>query len=118
MWYLNNGTLITTYTGHSKAPTSVIYAGRAIIASGSADHSIRIWYMHNSSLLYVFNNTNGGHTNEISSLVSINYHMIASASWDNTVKVWDLITYSLKFTFDNTNGGHTSKVNCLSLLKR
>jgi WD40 repeat protein len=113
---LNNNTLRTTLTGHKKAVSCVVNVGNGIIVSGSADHSVKIWYMHNSSLLFEFNNTNGGHTDQVSSLVSINYYLIASASWDKTVKVWDLNSYSLKFSFDNTSGGHTGKVNCLSLL--
>jgi WD40 repeat protein len=117
MWYLNNGSLKTTLTGHKKAVNCILNVGNSIVVSGSADHTVKVWSVHNSSLLFDFDNKTGGHTDEVSSLAFINFDLIASASWDKTVKVWDLTTFSLKFTFDNTNGGHTGKVNCLSLLK-
>ena len=117
LWLLNNGTLITTFTGHTKAVTCVLNVGNGFIASGSADNTVRIWFTVNSRLLYVFNSTNGGHSDVVSSLAWISTSLIASASWDNTVKIWDLSKYVLKFTFNSTNGGHTNKVNCLSYLK-
>ena len=117
LWYLNNGTLRATFTGHTKSVTCVINVGNGILASGSADNTIRIWSMNNMSFLFAFNSSNGGHTDVVTSLVKISISLIASASWDNSVKVWNLTSYALKFTFDSNNGGHINKVNCLCFMK-
>ena len=62
----------------------------SLLASGSADSSIKIFDLDMESVKYTFDKTNGGHTNWISALSSLGNGLLASGSYDNTIKIWDL----------------------------
>lgn len=82
--------LLRSFSGHTGIIRSVNYApdGKTI-ASGSMDHSVKIWDAASGKCL----KTLSGHTGWVK---AVNYapdgKFIASGSEDNTVKIWEVLT--------------------------
>jgi hypothetical protein len=93
--------LITTLSGHTSLVNSVAFSpdGR-LLASGSADKTIKLWEVATGSLV----RTLSGHTDSVSSVAfSPDGRLLASGSSDNTIKLWDVASGSLVRTLS----GHT-----------
>jgi WD40 repeat protein len=59
------------------------------LASGSADHTIKLWDVASGKVQATFS----GHTDQVRSLAfSPDGRTLASGSWDRTIKLWDLRT--------------------------
>lgn len=58
--------------------------GRALLASGSADKTIRIWDTTTGDCLCTLR----GHTDAVCSLSAADGNRLVSASWDKTARVW------------------------------
>jgi WD40 repeat protein len=72
--------------GHDNSVTAVAWSG-AILASASADSTIRLWDVNTYALL----GTLDGHQDSITSLAwSLDGARLASGGWDNTAKLWDM----------------------------
>jgi predicted NACHT family NTPase len=74
-----------------------------LLASGSVDHSIKLW----DADTYELKSTLTGHTNAVTSVAfSPCGSTVASGSYDHSIKLWDAGTYELKSTLT----GHTSGI--------
>jgi len=90
MWNLETGTCISSITGHSKWVLDVdVYEN--IIATCSADRTIKIWQYHDASNSWICLRTLTGHTDTVWT-VQINKEgtLIVSAAEDKTIRFWDL----------------------------
>jgi sugar lactone lactonase YvrE len=95
---------IHTLIGHTGSVTAVAISpdGR-VLASGSADRSIRLWEIQTGKLLHTFAGrslwASDGHSDRISALVfSADGMTLMSSSADGSIKLWDLSQQKLSAT--------------------
>ncbi|MDE0396869.1 MAG: hypothetical protein OXL96_03590, partial [Candidatus Poribacteria bacterium] len=79
---------IATLLGHTEYVGSVVFSPDGmILASGSGDHTIRLWDVSTRTEVA----TLIGHTEGVSSIAfSPDGTILASGSWDHTIKLWDM----------------------------
>ncbi|MBV6457599.1 MAG: hypothetical protein HONBIEJF_00713 [Fimbriimonadaceae bacterium] len=95
-----SGEIVRTLSGHSGAVRAVQFSPTGeILASGSADGTIRLWNVQSGALM----KTLGSGAESLS--FSRDGSMLA-ATWGNTVRVWDVTSGSLLKTLS----GHTMTV--------
>lgn len=92
---------IATLSGHTDAVLSVRFCKPGTLASGSRDHTIRIWDIESGTCLSVLT----GHTGAIHCL-RIHNDLLVSGSADTTAKIWSVSTGQCLHTL----GGHPSYV--------
>lgn len=97
-----------SFIAHSNAVVALAALANDELASGSWDHTIRIWTVNTGKTRLVLN----GHTDAVSALVSLSETELASGSWDETIRVWDVRKGVCKFTLAD----HTDCVSSLALL--
>lgn len=89
LWAAPSGKLLATLSGHRNAVFCLDfsrYSERELIATGSLDHTGKVWSSSGTELLSL-----KGHQAEISSIkFNANGQYIVTSSLDKTVKVWDL----------------------------
>ena len=90
--------------GHTQDVSSVDFsADERTLASGSHDHTIKLWYVENRKLRATLK----GHTDFVSTVAfSPHGQTLASGSWDNTIRLWDVATGKSVVTLS----GHTDRV--------
>lgn len=98
------GTVLLTLTAHTEAVTSVAYSpDGSLIASGSADNSVKIFDASTGSLLRSLT----GHTWDVSCVAfSPDGLTLASTSYDDKIKLWKVSDGTLIRTIS----GHTNNV--------
>lgn len=97
-----------SFIAHSNAVVALATLANDEIASGSWDHTVRIWAANTAKTRLTLT----GHTDAVSALVALNETELASGSWDETIRVWDIKKGTCKFSLE----GHTDCVSSLALL--
>jgi WD40 repeat protein len=94
--------------GHNMIVTSVAFSPNGkLLASGSADHTIKLWDVASGREI----RTLSGHNEGVNSIaLSLDGRTLASASDDKTIKLWDLASGTDLVSL----GGHTDKVNSVA----
>jgi hypothetical protein len=102
---VSDGSLVRTLEGHKDWVRSVTFSPNGnLIASGSADKTIKIWRVSDGSLV----RTLEGHTDWVRSVTfSPDGSLIASGSDDGTIKIWKVSDGSLVGTLE----GHRWEVS-------
>jgi hypothetical protein len=102
---VSDGSLVRTLEGHKDWVRSVTFSPNgSLIASGSADKTIKIWRVSDGSLV----RTLEGHTDWVRSVTfSPDGSLIASGSDDGTIKIWKVSDGSLVGTLE----GHRWEVS-------
>ncbi|KAI9785620.1 MAG: hypothetical protein M1816_000367 [Peltula sp. TS41687] len=96
--------VLQTLEGHSGAVSSVAFsADGKLIASGSADQTVKLWDAATGALQQTLEGHSGG---VMSVAFSADGKLIASGSADRTVKLWDAATGALQQTLE----GHSDQV--------
>lgn len=90
---LSDGSEFNALIGNLSAVWCVAFNPHSsILASGSADGSVRLWEFSKGDVLNVLN----GHTQNVTRVAfSPNGKWLASCSWDKTIKIWDVSNGSL-----------------------
>ncbi|KAH7334084.1 hypothetical protein B0J17DRAFT_771150 [Rhizoctonia solani] len=103
----NNRRIGQPLEGHtSSIPTLAFLKGGKHLASGSCDHSIRIWNIGDRQIAFGLPQE---HTLYILSLaVSPDGKLLASASDDHTMRIWDTTTWQTRAVLQHT--GHAKSV--------
>jgi WD40 repeat protein len=95
------------FVGHGSSILSVSCLElEELFASGSSDHTVRLWSLHSGLCLHVFSD----HSAAISSVISMDEATFLTASYDTSIKVWDVQRGCLR-----TYTGHTTPVTALAL---
>jgi serine/threonine protein kinase len=94
--YYTSWRCVHTLTGHTKAVLSItISPDGQTLASGSADHTIKLWQLSTGRELRTLGGGwfSSGHSNSVLCLaISPDGQLLASGSKDNTIKLWDIST--------------------------
>ena len=95
--------------GHAGAVTAVAFsANDRWFASGSADHSIKLWDAATGKVI----DTLSGHLSTVTAIAfSGDSQLLVSGSADKTVKIWDLPSRQLKLTL----AGHQGAIASLAI---
>ena len=99
IWLVNSQTLVYTLTGHTGYVYSLCLLSSSLLASGSADTTIKIWPLKiGGNATYTLSQ----HTGAVYCLAKLLNGNLASGSWDNQVIIWDAtnsFSMSLKLLF-------------------
>ena len=91
LWRIDDGTLITTLTGHQDGINSIAFAWGEqgyLLASGSADKTIRLWSIIDEQPELI--TTLADHQDGIKTLAfNPKGKILASGSYDQTIKLWN-----------------------------
>ncbi len=110
VWDLTTGEVPNTLNNGHTAPIRALSlsADGTLLASGSADNTIKIWDVPTGKLLQTLK----GHTAPVTSVaISQDGKTVISGSEDNTIKIWDVPTAVLRHTLTE----HTDKVYAVAL---
>jgi WD40 repeat protein len=102
IYNINDGSLVSSYSGHSNTIYDFALIGNNLFASASSDSTIRIWNTTSNSSKFILT----GHGSGVQGLKMISSDTLASGSYDNTVKLWNITSGSLIRTFT----GHSSSI--------
>jgi WD40 repeat protein len=108
LWNLKTGELVTTWRGHTKLTTSLVFLvdGKTLV-SAAEDRAITFWDAEQGHEL----RTIKGHEGAVTALaVTPDGKTLASASSDRTVRLWDVATYKAGPTLK----GHSGPVAALA----
>jgi WD40 repeat protein len=92
-WNISKSERFMKLPGHTATVTSVIRLTDKEIASGSEDHTIKIWSVYGVHL-----KTLSGHAGFINCMTMVSKDIIASSSNDNTIRYWNIATGELMYT--------------------
>jgi WD40 repeat protein len=95
IYNINDGSLVSSYSGHTSTIYDFALIGNNLFASASSDNTIRIWNTTSNSSKFILT----GHSGGVQGLKMISSDTLASGSWDTTVKLWNITNGSLIRTF-------------------
>ena len=98
----NNGSLVSTLTGHTYQVNDLVLLNSNLLASSSADSTVLIWDLTTST--HKFNLT--GHFQAVTGLKLVSSDTLASGAGDYAVKLWNTTSGTLIRTLAN----HTSDI--------
>ena len=104
VWNAASGVRLHTLEGHSKYTSAMVVLSDGKLATGSYDHTVRVW--ENAECLYTLT----GHTDWVGVLASLPDGKLASGSADHTIRVWE------NGACLRTLSGHTQGVCALAVL--
>jgi len=86
-------------TGHTGFIYSLCLLSSSVLASGSADTTIKIWALKTGGAATY---TLSQHTSAVYCLTKLKNGNLASGSWDNQVIIWDAAnSFGIKLLFEN-----------------
>lgn len=71
-----------------------------IVASGSTDHTIKLWDTHSGACITTLN----GHTDSVNCLLSWSPNTLITGSADKTIRVWNITTSYCTYILSGHNG--------------
>ncbi len=115
IWNLETGQWQRTISAHSSPVLSLAFsADGQWLASGSQNHTIKLWDLNNSSEQYRYVIGNA-HLSQILSLaISTQHQTLVSGGADRTIKLWDLATGE-KRSPKHILEGHAGQVWCVAV---
>ncbi len=97
---INNGDLISTLRGHTNWVDDLIQISDDLLASSSADTTVRIWNLTTYTCKFSLT----GHNSTVYGLKLISSDLLASGSWDSTIKLWNITNGQLIGTLTGHGG--------------
>jgi WD40 repeat protein len=91
IYNVNTGNLISSLNGHTGGIVDTILMNNNLMASSSADLSVRIWDLTTNTCKFILI----GHTAQVNGLKIITPDILASGSFDQTIKLWNITTGKL-----------------------
>ena len=104
IWIYNANTFaeVALFTGHTKVNSVAFSPDGKTLASGSDDHTVRLWDVRTGELLHTLEE----HTYLVLSVAfSPDGKTLASSDGGNTIRLWDTHTFQLLHTL-STRGSH------------
>ena len=98
----NNGSLVSTLTGHTDWVEDLALINSNLLASSSYDKTVRLWNLTTNTSKVFLN----GHSDRVYGLKLVSSDTLASGSFDKTVKLWNTTSGTLIRTLAN----HTSYI--------
>jgi len=86
IWMVNTQILLYTLTGHTGFIYSLCSLNSNLLASASADTTIKIWQIKTGGAATY---TLSQHTSTVYCLAKLQNGNLVSGSWDNQVIIWD-----------------------------
>jgi WD40 repeat protein len=100
IYNINDGNLVSSLKGHSYYVNDLVQISADLLASSSADKTVRIWDLTTNTCKFILTG------NGVIGLKQITPSILASGSTDKTIKLWDTTTGQLIRTLT----GHTSYI--------
>ena len=107
VWHAPSGALRHPLRGHSSLVCSLTMVTDSVLASGSADCSIRLWDVDTGECLRTLENAHGGWVNCLLMYQSL---LVSSGSWDTLIKVWRMPSGDAVATLR----GHTESIETMT----
>ena len=115
IWNLETGQWQRTIQAHSSPILSLAFSKDGQwLASGSQNHTIKLWDLNDPSEQYRYVIGNAHYSEILSLAISTQYQILVSGGADRTIKLWDLATGE-KRSPKPILEGHTGRVWCVAV---
>lgn len=115
IWNLETGQWQRTIQAHSSPILSLAFsADGQWLASGSQNHTIKLWDLNDPSEQYRYVIGNAHYSEILSLAISTEYQTLVSGGADRTIKLWDLETGEQRSP-KHILEGHTGRVWCVAV---